>query len=80
MHSKKRDRCGFFLQHTNFELGTRVPLIFHAAGQTAGIKSNSLVESVDVSHQSLKATAAAAARTYFKCVSVHSTSNTHCVS
>jgi|EP01047_Picozoa_sp_COSAG01_P059222 hypothetical protein len=30
------------------ELGARVPLIFHAAGQTHGIKSNSLVESVDI--------------------------------
>lgn len=35
-------------KHTNFELGARVPLIFHAAGQTAGIKSNTLVESVDI--------------------------------
>ena len=31
-----------------FELGARVPLMFHAAGQTEGVKSNSLVESVDI--------------------------------
>jgi len=35
-------------KHTNFELGARVPLIFHAAGQTQGVKSNSLVESVHI--------------------------------
>ena len=35
-------------KHTNFELGTRVPLIFHASGQTTGIRSNTLVESVDI--------------------------------
>ena len=35
-------------KHTNFELGTRVPLIFHAAGQTTGLKSNTLVESLDI--------------------------------
>lgn len=35
-------------KHTNFELGTRVPLIFHAVGQTEWIKSNALVESVDI--------------------------------
>ena len=36
-------------KHTNFEVDTRVPLIFSAPGQkTAGQKSNSLVEFVDV--------------------------------
>ena len=40
--------CGQWGKHTNFELGTRVPLIFHAAGQTTGLKSNTLVESLDI--------------------------------
>ena len=35
-------------KHTNFELGARVPLIFHAAGQSSGVRSNTLVESVDI--------------------------------
>jgi len=35
-------------KHTNFELGTRVPLIIRAAGQTSGVRSNVLVESVDI--------------------------------
>lgn len=35
-------------KHTNFELGTRVPLIIKAPGQSEGIKSNALVESVDI--------------------------------
>eukprot|EP00038_Savillea_parva_P009232 m.182153 g.182153 ORF g.182153 m.182153 type:complete len:528 (+) comp15457_c0_seq1:109-1692(+) len=35
-------------KHSNFELGTRVPLIIRAAGQTTAIRSNTLVESVDI--------------------------------
>lgn len=35
-------------KHTNFELGARVPLMFHAAGQETGVRSNALVESVDI--------------------------------
>lgn len=35
-------------KHTNFELGTRVPLIVSAPGQPAGAVSTALVESVDL--------------------------------
>lgn len=35
-------------KHTNFELGTRVPLIISAPGQPAGVTSSALVESVDL--------------------------------
>ena len=35
-------------KHTNFELGARVPLIIRAAGQSQGIVSDQLVESVDL--------------------------------
>lgn len=35
-------------KHTNFELGARVPLVFRAAGQTTPVRSNALVESVDI--------------------------------
>ena len=46
--SQRDVSCGQWGKHTNFELGTRVPLIFHAAGQTTGLKSNTLVESLDI--------------------------------
>eukprot|EP00937_MAST-01D_sp_MAST-1D-sp2_P007964 g7964.t1 len=35
-------------KHTNFELGTRVPLLIRAANQTAALRTNALVESVDI--------------------------------
>lgn len=35
-------------KHTNFELGTRVPLIIHAPGQADGIVTDAIVESLDI--------------------------------
>jgi len=35
-------------KHTNFELGTRIPFIIRAAGQTAPVRSSALVEAVDL--------------------------------
>lgn len=35
-------------KHTNFELGTRVPLIFRAPHLPKGVVSNLIVESVDL--------------------------------
>ena len=35
-------------KHTNFELGTRVPLIIRSVGQTKPVRSDALVESVDI--------------------------------
>ena len=47
-HRRQLGEHNIWGKHTNFELGARVPLLFHAAGQTAGIKANALVESVDI--------------------------------
>ncbi|WP_442508124.1 sulfatase [Novipirellula sp. SH528] len=47
-HGWKLGEYGDWCKHTNFELDTRVPLIFSGAGIPAGKRSRALVEYIDI--------------------------------
>lgn len=47
-HGWQLGEHGLWCKHTNFEIATRAPLIVRAPGRKAGVKSDALVEFVDV--------------------------------